>query len=419
MRRRTVGRVEREPAGNRNATSAAQRTGGPEGYRPAMPLDAGFGTAVINPPTPVRLAGFAEVQDATEVHDDLTARALYLRSEIGTVCLVVCDLMGMSPEFANPARAAVAAALELELSAVLLASTHTHAAPSTMAGTERLGWITPEGYGDTLAGGCAAAAVAARDGARPAVLRHGRWSLPGGLSINRRGYPYDPWFSVLDVHEDVGGTAGPRIGTLANLAIHPVALGPECLAVSADWVHPFREALTARTGGASMLLSGALGDVNPRHVHRQHNDCTRDGFAEAAELGAEIAEAVDAVLGTAEALPGAGVQVIADRHVEVPIGGTDLARSRRSDTMRVELVEWGIGPVRLVSIPGEAFQAFGREVEDARDGKVLLAGLAPLWQGYFPVPFANGYEEGVSYGPVAVDAVLDALRDVPVYPTFR
>jgi hypothetical protein len=382
-----------------------------------VPLDAGFGTAVINPPTPVRLAGFAEVQDATEIHDDLTARALYLRSEIGTVCLVVCDLMGMSPEFANPARAAVASALGLEPAAVLVASTHTHAAPSTMAGTERLGWITPEGYGDTVAGGCAAAAVAARDGARPAVLRHGRWSLPGGLSINRRGYPYDPWFSVLDVHD--AGAGGRRIGTLANLAIHPVALGPECLAVSADWVHPFREALTARTGGASMLLSGALGDVNPRHVHRQHNDCARAGFAEAAELGHEIAEAVDAVLASAEDLPGAGAQVLADRHLEVPIGGTDLARSRRSDTMRVELVEWGIGPVRLVSIPGEAFQAFGREVEDARGGKVLLAGLAPLWQGYFPVPFADGYEEGVSYGQVAVEAVLEALRDVPAPPPVR
>jgi hypothetical protein len=82
--------------------------------------------------------------------------------------------------------------------------------------------------------------------------------------------------------------------------------------------------------------------------------------------------------------------------------------------MRVELVEWAIGPVRLVSIPGEAFQAFGRQVVGARAGKVLLAGLSPLWQGYLPVPFvADGYEERTSYGPNAVQAVLDALLDVP------
>lgn len=374
-------------------------------------LRAGFGTATITPPTPVRLAGFAEVQDATEVHDDLTARAVLLESVQGAVCLVVCDLMGMSPEFANPARAAVAAALGLDESAVLLASTHTHAAPSTMAGTEALGWHIPEGYGQTLTDGCVAAARAATAEAAEAELRYGRWTLPGGLSINRRGHPYDPWFSLLDV---VRKGTDDRLGTLANLAIHPVALGPECLAVSADWVHPFREALQRRAGGTTVLLSGALGDVNPRHVHRQDNDCRRDGFEEAEELGLEVAEVVDGALPTTERLADDGVRVIADRNLEVPIGGTPLARGRKGDTMRVELVEWGIGPIRLVSIPGEAFQAFGRQVGSARGHKVLLAGLSPLWQGYFPVPFVEGgYEERTSYGPEAVQAVLDALLDVP------
>ena len=380
------------------------------------PLRAGFGTALITPPTPVRLAGFAEIQDATEVHDDLTARAVLLESDRGTVCLVVCDLMGMSPEFANPARTAVATALAIDESAVLLASTHTHAAPSTMAGTDALGWHVPEGYGATVAGGCAAAASAARGAAADAELRYGRWSLPDGLSINRRGYPYDPWFSLLDV---VRKGSDERLGTLANLAIHPVALGPECLAVSADWVHPFRQALHDRAGGTAVLLSGALGDVNPRHVHRQGNDCRRDGFEEADELGREVAEVVDGALASTERLADDGVRVIADRNLEVPIGGTSLARGRRGDTMRVELVEWGIGPIRLVSIPGEAFQAFGRQVASARRDQVLLAGLSPLWQGYFPEPYVEGgYEERTSYGPAAVRAVLDALLDVPAEADF-
>src|SRR5687768_16022140 len=141
----------------------------------APALEAGFGTATITPPTPVRLAGFAEIQDATEVHDDLTARALLLDSPQGAVCLVVCDLMGMSPEFANPARATVAAQLGLDEAAVLLASTHTHAAPSTMAGTDALGWHVPEGYGRTLVDGCVAAASAAQAARADAELRYGRW----------------------------------------------------------------------------------------------------------------------------------------------------------------------------------------------------------------------------------------------------
>jgi hypothetical protein len=49
-----------------------------------------------------------------------------------------------------------------------------------------------------------------------------------------------------------------------------------------------------------------------------------------------------------------------------------------------------------------------------RDNRVLLAGLSPMWQGYLPVPWEDGgYEEGVSYGRPAVDAILDALLNVP------
>jgi hypothetical protein len=383
-------------------------------------IQAGFGTALITPPTPVALAGFGAPQLATEVHDELEARAVLLKSPQGTVCLVVCDLLGMSPEFANPARAAVAAALSLDLPAVLIASTHTHSGPSAMAGTSVLGWPTPEGYGETLAEGCASAARAALGSLRDAELRYGRWSLPDGLSINRRGYPYDPWFSAMDVMapdtpERLG--ASERLGTIANLAIHPVSLGPECLAVSADWVGHFRRALESRAGGTTTLLSGALGDVNPIHVHRQDNSCEHDGFAEAEELGTEVAQAVDAVLASTESLPGAGAQVVASRELEVPVGDTQLARLISNPTTRVELVEWQLGPIRLVSLPGEAFQAFGRQVSEARGDRVLLAGLSPLWQGYLPHPFVEGgYEETISYGREAVDAILAALLEVPGPP---
>jgi len=77
--------------------------------------------------------------------------------------------------------------------------------------------------------------------------------------------------------------------------------------------------------------------------------------------------------------------------------------------LAVELIEWSVGGARLVSVPGEAFHAFGRAVEDARPGPVLLAGLAPVWFGYLPVPFREGYEESMSYGEPFVGALLAAL----------
>ena len=40
---------------------------------------------------------------------------------------------------------------------------------------------------------------------------------------------------------------------------------------------------------------------------------------------------------------------------------------------------------------------------------MLVAGLAPEWHGYLPVPFSDGYEESMSYGRDAVAAIARAL----------
>ena len=104
--------------------------------------------------------------------------------------------------------------------------------------------------------------------------------------------------------------------------------------------------------------------MNPCHVHRQDNDCGGDGFAEAEQLGTDVAEGVDAVLREAEPVAVDGPAVVRHRVVDVTLGSTLLTAGREGRTVPVELVEWTIGPVRLVSIPGEAFHALGRAIED-------------------------------------------------------
>jgi len=370
-------------------------------------FEAGFGSAIITPPTPVQLAGFIDDQPATEVHDDIEVRALFMRGDYGGVCLLVCDLLGLSATFADPIRDAVAGALDLDRAAVLTACVHNHAGPSTLEGSDVLGWVTPTGYRQTLVQQSVAAARSAYAAAAPATLRAGRWSLPDGLSVNRRGLPYQPTFAVVDVIS----RAGTRIGTVANVAIHPVALGPECLAVSSDWVGPFRTELERRAGGTAVLLSGALGDVNPCHVHRQHNICDADGFAEAAQLGSDVARVVDTKLGNAEPVAADGPSVVRQRVLDVTLGSTLLTAGREGHHVAIELIEWAIGPIRLVSVPGEAFHALGRAIEARAPAgtHVLVAGLAPEWHGYLPSPFTDGYEESTSYGASAVAAIAEAL----------
>ncbi len=366
----------------------------------------GFGAASITPTLPVYLAGFrARTEAANEVHEDLEARAFYLSDRKTSLCLVVCDLLAMTPDVSIPLQESIATALELPRANVLVACTHTHSGPSLISGSEAIGWPPPEGYAEVVRDGCVGAAVSARDSAADASLRYGVAPLPDGLAFNRRGGDFEgPTFSVLQA---------PDAGVVANMHIHPVLLGPQWLAVAPDWVGPFRRELESLTGGTAVELTGALGDINPTPPSGQPDDKYSPfaNYEQTAGYGTKLARVVAGALPQASPLEGE-LRVLREETIEVPVGGTGIAALHGQPTMNVGLVEWAIGDVHVVTIPGEAFHALGREITEARGSRVLLAGLSP-WHGYLPHPYADGYEEGVSYGPEAVAGIREALLAVP------
>lgn len=374
-------------------------------------MRAGFGAATITPTLPVFLAGFGDrTEPARSVRDSLEARALVCDDGDVTLCLVVCDLLGMTPDFSTPIRRRIATELGTTVERVLLSCTHTHHGPSCLTGSDAIGWPVPDSYRELLEQGCVAAALHAREHIEGAALRYARAPLPP-VSFNRRGHPYaDPELAVLDVvrHD------GHRLGVVCNTGVHPVALGPHNLEISTDWVGPMRAELEALAGGIAIGLSGAFGDVNPLPpTGVPDNTYEPWATAEATEgIGRDIAKAAAEALDDAVAV-GDGLRVVRTETVEVTLGPTGLARLSGETSQHVEFVEWAVGDVRVVSLPGEAFFALGREVEDARGRRTLLAGLAPAWHGYLPQPFTEGYEEGLSYGADAVAAIRAVLTDAP------
>lgn len=375
---------------------------------------AGFGSAPIAVTAPVFLAGFGDrTQPADRIHDQLEARAVVLEDGSSSVCLVVCDLLGMSPGFMQPARDEICKALGLDPGNVLIACTHTHAGPSAMAGTEALGWANPENFSDAIADACLTAAENARDLTEDADLRFVRAALPPGFAFNRRGLAFeDPWFAALDV---VG--LNGRLGCIANMHIHPVLLGPHWLAVSTDWIGPFRKALEDEAGGTAVQLTGALGDINPTPPDGNPDDSYAPwASAEQTEaFGEALAGVVAGVLDDAISVVG-GIGVVRSEQVELEVADTPIAALLGDRKLPVEFVEWSIGDIRCVAIPGEAFHQLGLEISASRNDRVLLAGLAPTWAGYLPRPFSTdgeGYEEGVSYGEAFVDAVATKLIQAP------
>ncbi|MFA5787619.1 MAG: neutral/alkaline non-lysosomal ceramidase N-terminal domain-containing protein [Actinomycetota bacterium] len=406
-----------------------------------MSLNAGFGRGVITPSMPVSLAGFGQRKlPAAKVHDELEARALYLDDGNCPLCLIVCDLLAMSAEFADPVRDAVGEALGLPRESVLVSCIHTHSGPSTLAGSEVLGWPVQESYARVVLDGCVSAAIQARQAAERAEVHFARSPLPQRFSVNRRRLPYEPTFAVLDVRRP----NGTRIGVLANVSVHPVTLGARWMEVSSDWVGPFRDTLEHIAGGCAIQMIGTAGDVNPSNDYFRAKDT--DPYERTASLGREMAVVVAESLDCAQ--PAGETLASVSRTIRVPIppakrerdfknmngqlllagailrqliarasGGRLFGGSRPlmadlmhlDDHVDIELVEWNLGSVRLVSVPGEAFHAFGRAVEQAFDGRVLMAGLAPVWQGYLPHPFRAAYEESMSLGRDVVEAVLQAI----------
>lgn len=363
-------------------------------------LRAGVATADITPVEAVRLAGFLHREPAVPplvVADPLQVRAVALRQGDNTALLLVLDLVGMSAPIAASLRLAVAAATGVPVERVLPSCTHTHSGPDTL-----LGMDLPGGYLALLEAAAVTAATEALAGLVPVSVGISDVAVPTALAVNRRGTPHAPRLQLLDLH----GPSG-RLAAVVGVGIHPVTHGPDVHVVTADWVGHCRVAVEGALGGTAVVVSGALGDVNP--PGGDGYDRSGGGVELARSVGSAVADLAVAASACTENA-GGGLQ-LDHRTVELPVADTELARlvAGGAQTVVTELFDWALGDVHLVSMPGEPLGAFASDVR--RDGTVLPVGLAPSWQGYLPHPDAisGGYEDELGLGAPAMRLLLDAL----------
>lgn len=363
-------------------------------------LLAGVGTADITPVEAVRLAGFLGREPAVPplvVADPLQVRAVALRQGETTALLLVLDLVGMSAPVAASLRLAVATGTGVPVERVLPSCTHTHSGPDTL-----LGMDLHDGYLALLEAAAVRAATDALAALVPVGVGVVEIAVPPQLAVNRRGTPHAPRLQLLDLHGPTG-----RLAAVVGVGIHPVTHGPDVHVVTADWVGHCRAAVEAALGGTAVVVSGALGDVNP--PGGDGYDRSGGGVELARSVGAAVAElAVTASDRTEDA--GRGLR-LDHRSVELPVVDTATSRlvSGGARAVVTELFDWAVGDVHLVSMPGEPLGAFAAEVR--RDGPVLPVGLAPSWQGYLPHPdaLAGGYEDELGLGAPAMRLLLEAL----------
>lgn len=263
-------------------------------------LYAGAARRVINPRIGTGKPGLRLFGDPIQsIESDLSATVVIFSDAETKVAIVAVDLCIMSTRESNALRDAIAAALAVPRSHVMLNLSHNHSAPALPG----FMWMTdlPEEagfkrrYEEDLTRWLVEAAGEAAAGLQPARIGTG-WGN-SAIGVYRREsrdgqdtlgevpeHPIDASVGVVRV-DDLDGSP---IAILFRYGAHPVTVGPRSVVASADYPGPARDVIERSLGGLSLFLQGCGGNVNPAVGIGNEVDCVDTKNRVGIELGGEV-----------------------------------------------------------------------------------------------------------------------------------
>jgi neutral ceramidase len=233
----------------------------------AAELRAGVAKADLDPPNNIPMAGYGSARFSKGTLDPLEARVLALSDGSRTIAFITLDLcFTFDPAVMDRIRAEVRPTVD----EVIFHASHTHSGPTYTEAPQALEHAAPR---------IVKAIQEASQRMVPARIGNG-WGQTY-IGFNRRyievdgavkmlwrnepkvstTFPVDPTVGVIRVDR----SDGTPLAILVNYACHPVVLGPENVAYSADYPGEMRRYVEQEMGHGSMafFLQGAPGDINP------------------------------------------------------------------------------------------------------------------------------------------------------------
>ena len=343
----------------------------------------------------VWMAGFDNSKPMQGVHDDLWARAIVFDQGSTRVALVEVDLVGFFRPDLLLVRDAVAAA-GLDLDHVVVAATHVHEGPDTMGlwgPTESVSGVDPD-YVATVRETIVAAIGEAVAGLTPVgAMRVGQvdvstYSDKGVYNILtdlRDPIVIDERMQTLSFWDQ----AGAPIATLVHFGDHPEATADENLYLTSDFAYMLREVVEQGVswdaysregvGGTAIFVNGAVGGMMTglRVEVDDPDGNTWSGYTleRTVVMGKVMGEmALDAVAGASDVADPDLSFAVQTMRLPVENWGFqtmflsgiidrelfDYDTSKPIDDSNVPSIETEIdvidlGPLRLLTIPGELF----------------------------------------------------------------
>jgi hypothetical protein len=410
-------------------------------------LRAGAAVADITPAPGVALNGIImQLGPVEKIHDRLCARCLVLDDGRSRVAIIVADVTVAKAAVFDRAKLLAHERTGIPTEHMLMAATHTHAAPRMMGDPAA---DMDREYYELVCRRIADAVEAAVNRLSPAAIGWGsaqvpqftenrRWLVkPGTMPANpfgqttdqvlmygnRKGIgvepsgPVDPELSVISVrHAD-----GRPLAVLANYSVHYVG-GYGARTVSSDYFGCFAQEVEARLAGENpeagvvgILSNGTSGDtggvgggyakmaamaevlggeavkVCRRAVHHDAVPLV----VRQCELQLGVRRPDEARLEWAKAAPSKPLAKGEHRWRDV-YAREALSLSEYPPTVKLQLQALGIGDLGIVAVPCEVFAATGLAIKKESPVRpVFTMELANDYHGYLPTPEAHelgGYE---------------------------
>ena len=385
---------------------------------------AGAAQTNITPPLGIALSGVYWPRYAKDVHDELHAKAIAVSDGKTKLALVVCDLIAMTRDRMDAAKARAEELCGIPASNILIACTHTHTgpAPCWVLGvppeSEYMDWAVPK-IADAVAMAArrmvpARAGTAA--GSLPGQVFNRRWWMKDGSVKMNPGYahpdlvrpagPTDPQMPVLAIET----AEGRPLALLANYALHYVGAGASDT-VSADYFACFGQAMRRMAGAdfLALMANGCSGDINNCNYGQPAPPAPRDPWDRARRVAdicateayrvwrETIAPAAEVPLGVASRevmvhkrhMPAEVIRAAKERAAQGPRDQSDVEYfwawqktlvHEMPDTFPTLLQAMRIGDVGIVGLPGEIFVEIGVQIKAGSPAPVTM-----------PIELANGY----------------------------
>jgi neutral ceramidase len=373
-------------------------------YAAVMPVD-------VTPPIGTYLDGYGARKDpSNDIHDPLFATMLMFKAGDNGVAVVTMDLVGITLSFTEKLKAALSPVLGIPEDAILVSAIHTHAGPVGFMGrVPLLGNVDDPVLQEIYLRKLKGAAVWVKDHLQPVHLGIGRGEIHD-IGRNRN----DPETGLMDAELGVlrvDDVNGQPLAVLMNYGCHPTVLGPENLAISADYPGAARTALKRiYPGSAFLFTNGASGDVSTRFTRRGQ------GFAEVERMGnilaGEVLKVMQVVTPVEEVVLSSRVTPVQLTLRHFP--PVDVAQ-KQIETLEAELEQ-----KRAAGLPPGEIRKAVTKLEGAH-------GQLDMAQSYGDTKTVNTLVQMLRIGPMALvtmpgepftHIVLEIKKHSPIHPTF-